>query len=140
MTTTIAEATLDDKALGLVGVSKLAQDASSSSRILSRQSDSRVTLEAVGQSLVLGALDGQTQHGVLDDHVMDASLTQLLTQLGVVSHADAVVSNNNTGQRANDLLVQVLNKSLLGFQNLCTGHLKFTSFHLQIGFGKRLFM
>ena len=51
---------------------------------------------------------------------MDASLTQLLTQLGVVSHADAVVSNNNTGQRRNDLLVQVLNKSLLGFQNLCT--------------------
>ena len=71
---------------------------------------------------------------------MDASLTQLLTQLGVVSHADAVVSNNNTGQRRNDLLVQVLNKSLLGFQNLCTGHLKFTSFHLQIGFGKRLCM
>ena len=69
---------------------------------------------------------------------MDASLTQLLTQLGVVSHADAVVSNNNTGQRRNDFLVQVLNKSLLGFQNLCTGHLKFTSFHLQIGFGKWL--
>ena len=69
---------------------------------------------------------------------MDASLTQLLTQFGVVSNADAVVSNDNTGQRTSDLLVQVLDKSLLGFQNLCTGPLNFTSFHLQIGFGKRL--
>ena len=43
---------------------------------------------------------------------MDASLTQLLTQLGVVSNADAVVSNDNTGQRTSDLLVQVLDKSL----------------------------
>jgi len=34
---------------------------------------------------------------------MDASLTQLLTQLGVIGNADAVVSNDNTGQRTNDL-------------------------------------
>ncbi len=69
---------------------------------------------------------------------MDASLTQLLTQFGVVSNADDVVSNDKTGQRTSNLLVQYLDKSLLGFQNLCTGHLNFTSFPLPIGFGKWL--
>src|SRR5699024_7875580 len=71
--------------------------------------------------------------------VVHTGFAQFLTQLGVIGHADAVVSNDNTSQRRSDLLVQGLDKSLLGFQNLCTGHLNFTSFHLQFGNGKRAF-
>src|SRR5699024_6500311 len=41
-----------------------------------------------GQTLDGGILDSQTEHGVLDDHILNASLTQLLAQLGVVLDGD----------------------------------------------------
>ena len=119
----VAEATLNSEALGLVCVSNLAQDAGSSSRVLSRQSNCGITLEVLSNSFVLGASNSTAQHGVFDNHVLNASFTQFLTHLGIISNADAVVSNDNASQRTSDLGVQLCNISLLGFQNLCTGHL-----------------
>ena len=70
-----------------------------SAKILSEK-QAYVTLEVLSQALQGGTLDSQTQHGVLHDHVINACLTQLLTELGVVLDVDTAVSDDAAEKRA----------------------------------------
>ncbi len=72
-------------------------------------------------------LSGKLQHGVLDNSVLNAVLTQLLTESGIVSYVDTLIINNNTSRGILDLFNQRSNLCLLLFQNLCVWH---SLFHL----------
>jgi hypothetical protein len=117
------EASLHDELLGLIAILVLAQDAGSSHGvILVSKSNSGVALEVLSQTLQSGTLNCQTQHGVLHDHVINACLTQLLTELGVVLDVNAAVSDDAAGNRTLKLCLQISDVSLLFRKNLCTGH------------------
>ena len=100
-----------------------ADDFCSNDRIIVGDCDSGGVFQNTGDFLVWSIFQCQTEHGVFNNTVLNASFTQFLTHLGIISNADAVVSNDNASQRTSDLGVQFCNISLLGFQNLCTGHL-----------------
>lgn len=55
------------------------------------------TLEVLVESLVTSLLGSQTQHSVLGYEVINASFTQLLTQLGIVLYGNTLIVNNDAG-------------------------------------------
>ena len=130
------ETTLDDELLGTVAILELAQDTGSCHRIFSGgKCDGSVAGKVLGQALDGGTLDSQAKHSVLDNHILHASLTQLLAQLGVILDVDTAVSNHTAGNRILKLCLQISDISLLFRKNLCTGHFGFTSFQNYIGTG-----
>ena len=68
-------------------------------------------------------LHSEAGQGVLNNTVLDALLTQLDTQSGILSNGDTLVVDQNTGVGALQLLGQSGDNGLLLRQNLCVRHL-----------------
>ena len=118
------ETTLDGQ--DLVLLCELADDTGGSDGIAGGHCESGGTIEHLIEIIAVVAAS-QTGQGVLYNSVINTGLTELGTELRILSHGDTLVIYKNTSGSALDLLGKSRDSSLLCFKNLSVRHLYVTS-------------
>ena len=115
------DAALDGQGLQLVLLGELADDASGGDGIASGNGHCGSTVQNLVE-IVTNILGSETSQSVLDNGVLNASLTEQLTQRVVLCNGDTLVVNKDDGSSLLDLTGQLLDDGLLAIKNLCVGH------------------
>ena len=123
---TFHDAALDGQGLQLVLLGELANDTSGSDGIASGDSHSGSAVQNL-REIVASILSCEIGQSVLNNGVLNTSVTELLTQFGILSDSNTLVVDENDGSSLLDLARQGGNNCLLALKNLCVGHGFFTS-------------
>ena len=116
----IIQAALDGHSQ-LVLLGKLAHNTSGSDGIAGGAGHSGGAVENLIK-VVAVFLGGEPGQSILNNSVIHASVTELLTQCGILSKGDTLVVNKNDGSSFLNLAGQSLHHCLLALQNLGDGH------------------
>ena len=73
------------------------------------KSQSGGVFQHVGDLLVWSIFQCQTEHGVFNNTVLNASFTQFFTKFGIIGNSDALVINQDTGSRVGEFLFKLSN-------------------------------
>ena len=101
-----------------MGLGKLIQDLSGSDGILGGIGKGAGAIHMGSQLTQASLLGSAAQNVILDNSILNACFTQFATQLGVISHGDAAVIDQDAGSGILHLFCQSSNLLLFLFENI----------------------